>query len=48
MKIAVVGSRNFKDKQLFIAACNFIGLLNETKEQWQGSKKRKINIYGRT
>ena len=35
---------DLKDKQIFIAACNFIGLLNETKEQWLGSKKRKINI----
>ena len=25
-------------------ACNFIGLLNETKEEWLKHKKRKTNI----
>ena len=35
---------NDDDKQLFNSACNFIGLLNETKEQWLSYKKGKANI----
>ena len=33
-----------EDKILFISACNFIGLLNETKEDWLKFKKNKISI----
>ena len=33
-----------KDKEIFTAACNFIGLLTETKSKWMDFKKNKINI----
>ena len=33
-----------EDKILFISACNFIGLLNETKEDWLKFKKSKVSI----
>ena len=33
-----------EDKQLFNSACNFIGLLQETKEEWLNYKKEKVNI----
>jgi cysteinyl-tRNA synthetase len=32
------------DKQIFNSACNFIGLLQETKEEWLDYKKGKIEI----
>ena len=32
------------DKKLFISACRFIGLLNESKENWLKYKKDKISI----
>jgi cysteinyl-tRNA synthetase len=32
------------DKKIFISACNFVGLLNESKEQWLGFKKKKSLI----
>ena len=35
---------NDVDKQIFNAACNFIGLLEETKEEWLDYKKGKIDI----
>ena len=35
---------NDEDKQIFNSACNFIGLLNETKEEWLNYKKTKISI----
>ena len=35
---------NDADKQIFNAACNFIGLLQETKEEWLDYKKGKIDI----
>ena len=35
---------NDKDKQVFNSACNFIGLLQETKEDWLNYKKAKIDI----
>ena len=35
---------NDEDKQLFNSACNFIGLLQETKEEWLNYKKEKVNI----
>ena len=33
-----------EDKQIFNSACNFIGLLQETKEQWLSYKKAKTDI----
>ena len=33
-----------KDRDLFISACKFIGLLNEKNEQWQNYKKIKVSI----
>ena len=33
-----------RDKKIFNAACNFIGLLNETKEVWLNYKKDKADI----
>ncbi len=33
-----------EDKQIFNSACNFIGLLKETKEQWLSYKKAKTDI----
>ncbi len=33
-----------EDKKLFISSCNFIGLLNETKEDWLKSKKSNTSI----
>mgnify|MGYP006263917465 FL=1 len=33
-----------EDKILFISACHFIGLLNETKEDWLKFKKNKVSI----
>ncbi len=33
-----------KDRTLFVSACNFVGLLNETKEDWLKFKKRKVLI----
>jgi cysteinyl-tRNA synthetase len=35
---------NDVDKQIFNTACNFIGLLQETKEEWLDYKKGKIDI----
>jgi cysteinyl-tRNA synthetase len=35
---------NDTDKQIFNSACNFIGLLKETKEEWLDYKKGKIDI----
>ena len=35
---------NDEDKQIFNSACNFIGLLSETKEEWLNYKKAKVNI----
>ena len=32
------------DKKIFTTACNFVGLLNETKEEWLSYKKEKANI----
>tara|TARA_B100001250_G_scaffold387587_1_gene385130 strand:- start:459 stop:1820 length:1362 start_codon:yes stop_codon:yes gene_type:complete len=33
-----------KDKEIFTSACNFIGLLNETKAEWTDFKKNKSKI----
>jgi cysteinyl-tRNA synthetase len=35
---------NDHDKKIFNTACNFIGLLNETKKEWLSHKKEKANI----
>ncbi len=35
---------NDEDKEIFNSACNFIGLLDETKEDWLNYKKIKVNI----
>ncbi len=35
---------NNEDKKLFNSACNFIGLLQETKEEWLNYKKVKVDI----
>ena len=35
---------NDEDKEIFNSACNFIGLLDETKEEWLNHKKTKVNI----
>ena len=35
---------NDEDKQIFNSACNFIGLLQETKEEWLDYKKGKTDI----
>jgi cysteinyl-tRNA synthetase len=32
------------DKGLFVLACNFIGLLNKTKEEWLNFKKKNLSI----
>ena len=31
-------------KDLFITACQFIGLLNETNDQWQEFKKNRVSL----
>ena len=33
-----------KISRIFNSACNFIGLLNETKEEWLNYKKTKVSI----
>ena len=33
-----------ENKELFISACQFIGLLNESNEQWRQFKKNRISI----
>ena len=35
---------NDHDKKVFNTACNFVGLLEETKEEWLSYKKEKMNI----
>ncbi|WP_023648394.1 cysteine--tRNA ligase [Candidatus Pelagibacter ubique] len=35
---------NDEDKQVFNTACNFIGLLQETKDEWLNYKKGKVDI----
>ena len=35
---------DLKDKEIFTSACNFIGLLTETKSKWLDFKKGKLNI----
>ncbi len=33
-----------EDKRLFVSACNFVGLLNETEEEWLKFKKSNVSI----
>jgi len=33
-----------ENKRLFVSACNFVGLLNETKEDWLKFKKSNVSI----
>ena len=33
-----------ENKELFISACQFIGLLNESSEQWENFKKSKVSV----
>ena len=35
---------NFTDKAIFISACKFVGLLNETENQWLEFKKINIQL----
>jgi len=35
---------NDNDKGLFVLACNFVGILNKTKEEWLSNKKKKLLI----
>ena len=35
---------NLKDKEIFVSACNFIGLLNVNKKKWDEFKKNKSDI----
>ena len=35
---------SMQDKEKFVAGCNFIGLLNETKDQWISFKKNKLQL----
>ena len=35
---------NDADKNLFVTACNFIGILNKTKKEWLEFKKKKLSI----
>ena len=37
-------SGNDSDKKIFVSACNFIGILNETKLEWHDFKKKKTLI----
>ena len=37
-------SGNIEDKKEFVSACNFIGLLTETKDQWINFKKNKSSL----
>ena len=35
---------NLEDKQLFVSACNFIGLLNQDQDEWANFKKIKSEV----
>ena len=37
-------SGNGEDKEKFIAGCNFVGLLEDSKEEWLSFKKSKLDI----
>ena len=35
---------NLKDKEIFVSACNFIGLMNESKDKWLEIKKSNLGL----
>ena len=35
---------NLKDKEIFVSACNFIGLMNESKDKWLEIKKINLDL----
>ena len=35
---------NDNDKKIFISACNFVGILKQTKDEWLDFKKKKSLI----
>ena len=35
---------SINDKEIFVSACNFVGLLNEDKNTWQEFKQSRLNI----
>ena len=35
---------DLKDKEIFVSACNFVGLLKEDKDKWSAFKKSKVSI----
>jgi len=35
---------NDNDKKIFISACNFVGILNETRKEWLDFKRKKSSI----
>ena len=35
---------DLKDKEIFVSACNFIGLMNESKDKWLAFKKSNLDI----
>ena len=35
---------DLKDKEIFVSACNFVGLLKEDKDKWSDFKKSKVSI----
>ncbi|MBD1153698.1 cysteine--tRNA ligase [Pelagibacterales bacterium SAG-MED23] len=37
-------SGNAEDKKKFVSACNFVGLLTETKDEWDNFKKNKSDL----
>ncbi len=37
-------SGNLEDKKVFVSACNFVGLLTETKDEWNNFKKNKSTL----
>jgi len=37
-------NHHIMDKEIFVSACNFIGLLNESKNSWEKFKKSKLKI----
>ncbi len=37
-------SGNLEDKKEFVSACNFVGLLTETRDEWNEFKKNKSNL----
>ncbi len=41
-------SGNLENKQEFVSACNFVGLLTETKDEWDKFKKNKSDLSDET